>query len=268
MKIFDSTIHSPDAAGWTLSQLDDVISSLEVNNVTAGNVIYFLSRDNVGLETFIQRASSSGVLGVVVCVNPLDLSELESINQEISSDLVGLKLHPRVHSHDLSPGSVNKFFDATLDFGLPYYLCTFDDGTWGQIGIEVNDFVRLSRTYPSADFIWAHSGGHRIMETMMAARRLKNVFLESSFTPNYFRFGTVRMDFAYALWSYPRGRWLFGSDSPSFSQEEAIETVRQIYQEVPELTSDSSEFFSFTWENSMRLFGKTHVFWRDYGNRH
>jgi hypothetical protein len=266
MKIFDSTIHSPDSAGWTIAQLDEVVSSLETNKITAGNLIYFLSRENVALETFIERATESGVLGVVACVNPLELPMLTSLGRETLSKLVGLKLHPRVNEHDLDKSTVGDFFEATLDYGVPYYLCTFDDGKWAQIGVEVKDFVRLALNYPSGKFIWAHSGGHRVMEMMMSARRLENVYLETSFTPNYFRFGTVRMDFAYALWSFPRRRWLLGSDFPSFSQIEAIDAIGDIIRETPELLSEGPDFFSSTWENSRELFAKTHVYWRDYAS--
>ena len=114
------------------------------------------------------------------------------------------------------------------DFNLPIIVCSFDDGSWPRFGLNAEQFLTLADKFPNVKFLWAHSGGYRILDFMFMARRTHNVYLDSSYTQTYFFKGSVLSNLNYAIESLP-SRFMFGSDFENLIYKDEVNKLVKFY---------------------------------------
>jgi predicted TIM-barrel fold metal-dependent hydrolase len=124
---------------------------------------------------------------------------------------VALKIHPRLQRTNLEANKVHYLVHLAEELDLPVIICSFNDGSWGRFGLTNDQFLKLADNFPDVKFLWAHAGGHNVLDFMFMARRTSNVYLDSSFTQSYFFKGSVLEDLNYASESLPN-RFMFGTD--------------------------------------------------------
>lgn len=219
-----------------------------------GNLIYFSGQQKDTLREIVDIAKSLRKFEVIRCIDPTSEDPDHTISQGIDSGVVGFKLHPRIHNFNLSHPNVLTICENLQKLRLPIYICAFDDGTWSRLGVSSFQFCDLADRFPTVQFVWMHAGGYRVSEFMFNARRRKNVFLDLSFSVNYFTFGSVPQDLAYSIFSMSGQNWLFGSDNPNFSLEQALEATDKIFMEIPQNFKSESIKELLLIKNAQRLF--------------
>lgn len=173
---------------------------------------------------------------------------LNQSRREIKSDLnqvkdlgaIGIKLHPRRQLLTLKEAKVHLALEVIQELCLKVNLCTFDDGSWSRSGLQSSSFQALADKYPETLFLWSHAGGFRVIEFMMMARRTNNVYLDSSFTQDYFFKGSVRDDLNYATESLPN-RFMFGTDTEMENYVDVVNSNKNFYLTQSQFRTD---FFS------------------------
>lgn len=107
------------------------------------------------------------------------------------------------------------------------FVCV--DTSYGTSGMYRYDNLRLacllaeSLTCP---IVLLHSGGLRVFEAMLLAEEHDHVFLETSFSPHYYRGSTVEENFRWAYRKLGAHRLLYGSDYPYLGLEESVREMR------------------------------------------
>lgn len=167
-----------------------------------------------------------------MAINPnLNSSSKEIRNELINLDLEvckAIKIHPRKQKIALTSKSMYQIAQIAQDFNLPIIVCSFDDGSWPRFGLNAEQFLTLADKFPNVKFLWAHSGGYRILDFMFMARRTHNVYLDSSYTQTYFFKGSVLSNLNYAIESLP-SRFMFGSDFENLIYKDEVNKLVKFY---------------------------------------
>jgi len=248
MKIYDSHLHLDDTL--PLRQSVELVSNkCNAAGVSGGLIIHMNN-------PFWKAQQLSDILlenpSFCMAINP-DLSSgpKEIKNQLIKTNLEvckAIKIHPRKQKLTLTSKLMYQITQIAEDLNLPIVICSFDDGSWSRFGLDTEQFLTLADNFPKVKFLWAHSGGHRILEFMFMARRTENVYLDSSYTQTYFFKGAVLSNLNYAIESLP-SRFMFGSDFENLNYETEVNKLVNFY--VSE-NKNRDLFFS---ENYLKFFG-------------
>lgn len=76
-----------------------------------------------------------------------------------------------------------------------------------------------------------HAGGLRILEAMLLADLQPNIYLETSFSVDYYRGSSIAQDFAFAFRKLGAQRILYGSDFPYVEPTQAAAQMQQYLEE-------------------------------------
>jgi len=135
----------------------------------------------------------------------------------------GLKLHPRLMNHDIDgPNSVDLVRHAGR-LGLPVIICGFPDGDWMMQGSTALKYANLARACPNTRIIVAHMGGHHVLDFMMLAKRIPNMYFDTSYTLLYYRGSAVVQNITYAMRSMRFKKIFYGSDYPDRSVKDTVD---------------------------------------------
>ena len=228
MEIFDSHLHLVGnlSLGETFSKLVEDCRLAEVN----GGLIICMQNDpwdfrDVAELTFLNR-NFRFAINPNLHVTRKDLEKTIANGKETGA--VALKIHPRKQRLNLKTKEVRSLVRMAKDFNLPVIICSFDDGSWSRVGLRKSQFLELADDFPEVKFLWAHAGGHHVLDFMFMARRVQNVFLDTSYTQSYFFKGTVLEDLNYATESLPT-RFMFGTDFEQSSYSESVKKLSDYY---------------------------------------
>ena len=153
-----------------------------------------------------------------------------------------VKLHPRI-------AKITK-----QDFTLVYKIVSqldckaiiVDDWLFGpqienHIGTELAIF--LAKKLPHKRIVIAHSGGIRILETMMLTRNVDNIFYDLALTCKYFDDTSLSIDIEHFI-RYTSKRIVFGSDYPDFSISESYQALRKHCERAKVALDDIEHIFN------------------------
>lgn len=129
------------------------------------------------------------------------------------------KLHPRITN------ICRKDFPALVEQLLQAMFKTIiiDCFVYGHhienhIGMELA--IYLAQQFPQVNFVLAHAGGCRLLETMLCTRTLANLYYDYSLSCCYFENTSVWLDMVHML-KFNSNRVMFGSDYPDFTPSQA-----------------------------------------------
>jgi len=145
------------------------------------------------------------------------------INVMKNMQFCGLKLHPRLQQFELASHNVIKLCQQAGTLNIPVLIDAFPDGTGLMHGFNPLDYAQLAKNCPDTRFIWAHMGGHYVIDMMMLAKRLENVYFDCSFSLLYFRGSSIPQNMVYAMNSMRFERIFYGSDYPDRSIKKSLE---------------------------------------------
>jgi predicted TIM-barrel fold metal-dependent hydrolase len=167
---------------------------------------------------------------------------------------IGLKLHPRLQEHRVDSDSTISLVRFAGELGIPVLIDAFPDGTHLIQGFDPLRYAHLAHKCPHSRIIWAHMGGHYVLDFMMLAKRLPNVYMDMSYSLLYYRGSAVPTNMVYAMRSMRFDRIFYGSDYPDRplrdSLQSSIEVLRSNGVGEPDLqkllAGNASRFFGWS----------------------
>ena len=149
-----------------------------------------------------------------VNVHPYDedcFAQLKDAIQKLG--YLGLKLHPRLQEFSIEDERVEKLVNFAGEIGAPVLIDAFPDGTHLMQGFTPLAYAKLAKRCPGTRIIIAHMGGHYVLDFMMLAKRLTNVYFDCSYSLLYYQGSSVPKNMVYAtiptevLVKRSRNRW-------------------------------------------------------------
>jgi predicted TIM-barrel fold metal-dependent hydrolase len=105
------------------------------------------------------------------------------------------------------------------------------DTSYGTSRMYAYDNLKLaafiSEMITATPIILIHAGGLRILEAMLLADLQPNIYLETSFSVDYYRGSSVAQDFAFAFRKLGAERILYGSDFPYVDPTQAATQMQE-----------------------------------------
>ncbi len=143
----------------------------------------------------------------------------------------GLKLHPRLMEHDIDSQNTIELVKYAGELGLPTIICGFPDGDWMMQGSTVLKYANLAKACPDTRIVVAHMGGHHVLDLMMLAKRIPNMYFDTSYTLLYYRGSAVIQNIVYAMRSMRFERIFYGSDYPDRSIKDTVDGSYNLLKE-------------------------------------
>ena len=136
-----------------------------------------------------------------------------------------IKLHPRISDITLSDfETISSYIKELKTNNIIVDNWVYGPRIENHIGTELT--IYLSEKFSEKRIIMAHSGGVRILETMLLTRPLKNVYYDLAETCQYFKDTSVYKDIIHFI-NYTGKRIMFGSDYPDFSISYSVEMLEK-----------------------------------------
>jgi len=229
--IIDTHLHLDDNLGKniedTVKELNDQLSN---SNVSHGVVLHLLA------QTWTAEEVSKAILPfdrikAFINVDPFSKDANEVLKSGIEElGFIGLKLHPRLQEFKVDDPMVVNLVNYAGEINVPVLIDAFPDGTHLMQGFNPLDYANLAMLAPQTKTIWAHMGGHYVIDFMMLAKRLPNIFLDCSYSLLYYQTSSVPRDMVYAMRSMKFNRIFYGSDYPDrpikVSLEDSIDFLK------------------------------------------
>ncbi len=222
--IIDTHLHLDDNLGKniedTVKELNDQLSN---SNVSYGVVLHLLA------QTWTAEEVSKAILPfdrikAFINVDPFSKDANEVLKSGIEElGFIGLKLHPRLQEFKVDDPMVVNLVNYAGEINVPVLIDAFPDGTHLMQGFNPLDYANLAMLAPQTKTIWAHMGGHYVIDFMMLAKRLPNIFLDCSYSLLYYQTSSVPRDMVYAMRSMKFNRIFYGSDYPDRSIKVSLE---------------------------------------------
>jgi uncharacterized protein len=175
----------------------------------------------------------------------------DSLDNLEKMGFTGIKFHPYsqqiVESDWLSILEISKEAEKR---NLLIYVCT----SFGTSKMHMHNGMglacKLAEHIHKTPIILLHSGGTKIYEAMLLADDKSNVFLETSFTINYFENSPLWEDIAYAFRKIGLKRVLYGSDFPYVSLKNSFDCIQKFAEKSKFKDSEISDLMA---NNSINL---------------
>lgn len=127
---------------------------------------------------------------------------------------IGLKLHPRLQEFSVDDERTVRLVQVAGEMNIPVLIDAFPDGSHLMHGFSPVKYGWLAKQCPKTRIIWAHMGGHYVLDFMMLAKRLPNVYFDLSYSLLYYQTSSIPGNMIYAMRSMRFDRIFYGSDYP------------------------------------------------------
>jgi predicted TIM-barrel fold metal-dependent hydrolase len=188
----------------------------------------------------------------IASVNPLAPLAAESVETlVVEHGARAIKVHPRLQRFGVE--AAQQLIAVARQCGeqrVPLVICSFQGGPDLFRSQILELCACVAEAAASADIVMAHAGGHRVMDALLLSKAHRNIYLDLSFTPLYFKGSSVEQDFAYLMRKADRQRLLFGSDFPEVSIAESVATCTA---SLESLRIPASEIEAVLGLNAVRL---------------
>lgn len=225
MKVIDSHLHL-DADKFP--NIDDAVkalqSELEIASEIEKVIILHLEAQPWSAKEVSVAISRDDRLNAFVNIDPRRQSASSELEFAIKTlGFCGLKIHPRLQELDMKSRELVSLCQTAGALSIPVLVDAFPDGTFLMNGFNPLDYADLAKNCPSTKFIWAHMGGHHVLDLMMLAKRLPNVHFDCSYALLYFRGSSIPGDMIYAMNSMRFNRVFYGSDYPDRPLKQSLD---------------------------------------------
>jgi predicted TIM-barrel fold metal-dependent hydrolase len=215
MLIIDAHLHLDDKVDGTALGAALELDHQLVQAGVARAVALHLELQPWGMEEFAEAIAATERLKAFVNLHPDHPDVLYQLRYAIEKlGYIGLKLHPRLQEFDVDSASTVRLVQEAGEMGVPVLIDAFPDGIHLMQGFHPMRYAMLAKQCPQARIIWAHMGGHYVLDFMMLAKRLPNVFFDISYSLLYYQKSSIPVDMVYAMHSMRFDRIFYGSDYP------------------------------------------------------
>lgn len=197
----------------------------------AGAVVLHLELQPWSKEEVAEALAAHRRLHGFVNVHPASPDAARQLREGIETlGYIGLKLHPRLQQFDVADAHTVKLVRAAGEMNVPVLIDAFPDGDHLMQGFSPLKYAALAKAAPETRMVWAHMGGHHVLDFMMLAKRLKNVYFDFSYSLLYYGTSSIPGDMVYAMRSMRFDRIFYGSDYPDRTIAATLEGTRQTLQ--------------------------------------
>lgn len=215
--IVDAHLHLDERLGSALEAARELENQLAAAGIARAIVLH-LETQPWSVEEVSEALAQCSRLRGFINVHPEHADAEARLRDGIERfGYIGLKLHPRLQEYGVDDASTIRLVSAAGEMGVPVLVDAFPDGTHLMQGFSPVRYAVLAKQCPRTRIIWAHMGGHYVMDFMMLAKRLPNVYVDFSYSLLYYQRSSVPVDMAYAMRSMRFERVFYGSDYPDRS---------------------------------------------------
>lgn len=237
MKFIDCHLHlDPQSPKCAKEQVAEIVEQMGQLGCELGVLIH-LNWQRFSVSEIALSVSDTTKLITVVNIDPTSTGALASLELAVRDyNFQGLKLHPRFNRFDITGQKTFEICQRAGELGVPVIVCAFPDGLYLERGLKATQYYNLARSCPETKFVWAHMGGHKVLDFVMLARTLKNVYMDFSLTLTYYNNSSVQQDLVYAMKNLKYERVFYGSDYPDRPLNESFNMSLRTLEslEVPE----------------------------------
>lgn len=218
MLIIDSHLHFDEKVdGTALGAAHELDRQLAQAGV-ARAVALHLEFQPWSMEEFSEAVATTERIRAFVNLHPERPDATHQLRYAIDKlGYIGLKLHPRLQEFAVDSPSTVRLVQEAGELGVPVLIDAFPDGVHLMQGFHPVRYAMLAKQCPQTRIIWAHMGGHYVLDFMMLAKRLPNVYFDISYSLLYFQKSSIPIDMVYAMHSMKFDRIFYGSDYPDRS---------------------------------------------------
>lgn len=248
MRVIDMDLNavlSPDVDATTLVSLDDleaacdqVVAQMDEHGVEKGVMVVLSPAvlDDARVGEVLQRVMSPGRLAFSCAVDfrrrPDDRVDraVEQLECAAGLGVRFLKFHPylqRIEEADFA--RCVSLTTRAQALGMSVMVCC----SYGTRALGRHNGLHLAAAVSdsvSCPVVMSHAGGRQVLDAMLVAAHAPNVYLETSFSLQYFMGSSVETDFAFAMRKLGSRRWLYGSDYPFYGMQESLDTTIEFLQ--------------------------------------
>lgn len=222
--VIDMHLHLNDAiSGPAINAANSLNAELEQSSVEKAIVLH-LEYQRWPVEEVAAAINTHERLIGFVNVNPDQPDAIRFLNYAVAElNFRGLKLHPRLLGHEIDCTNTITLVKHAGQLGLPVLIDAFPDGDWMMQSWTALNYANLAKACPNTRIIVAHMGGHHVLDFMMLAKRIPNMYLDTSYSLLYYRGSAVIQNIFYAMKSMRFNRIFYGSDYPDRSVKNTVE---------------------------------------------
>lgn len=220
----DTHLHLDDSYPDPESACKELDHQLEKAGIEKGIVLH-LESQQWPRESISDALSKHDRLYWFANVHPDDpaaLSNLRIAREKLGC--TGLKLHPRLQRFEVDSDATVSVTRAAGEMGIPVLIDAFPDGDALLSGFHPRRFFDLALRCPDTRIILAHFGGHHVIDFMMMAKRVPNIYFDLSYSLLYYRSSAVVQNILYAMKSMRYERIFYGSDYPDRPIQESLQS--------------------------------------------
>lgn len=233
LEIVDGHLHLDDTrrpvpAG---AAVDAVIAEMHAAGITTGFLLH-LAWQQWGLDELSEVISERPALIGFANVSPIEQGARGALRRAVEQlGFRGLKLHPRLGGYSPVDERTVDLVRYAGELGIPVVVDAFPDGNWLLRGHGPHHLAQLALAAPGTIVVAAHMGGHQVLDLLMLAKRVPNLWMDFSFSQLYYAGSSVVDDLLYALQSMSCQRVYYGSDHPDrpagVALQRSLNLVRQ-----------------------------------------
>jgi predicted TIM-barrel fold metal-dependent hydrolase len=186
----------------------------------------------------------SNLFSLAFLVDPLADDAPEYVDRVAEAGGVAVKLHPYIQK--LTPETYPSVA-RTMRAVEEHDLITIIDCSYGGEHMNRANGVHLGHRLAQvvdSPILLAHGGGPRILDAVSSADAFSNVYLDTSFSLQYWDQSSLITDYAFGYRKLGADRWLWGSDRPYVDQSTSFDRALEFLDNhnLP----DRDQYFSGT----------------------
>ena len=226
MRFIDTHLHldpsSQDLLGEQVKKIHDELIALG----GVHGILLHLDWQKFGKKEIANEVKKFESLSAYVNITPGTRRSTRELYYSVHSlGYKGLKLHPRLNTFKLESRDTTLLCREAGNLGIPVLIDAFVDRINLKQGILPQHFAALAEKCSETNFIWAHMGGYKVLDFLFLGKPLPNVFMDFSFTLQYFQGSSVIQDVVYAMRNMKFDRIFYGSDYPDRPIGEALKVA-------------------------------------------
>ena len=254
MKIFDFNIHFPSSENNSIqSYIDSELKPTDTEiakrianskyKVEGANIMVF--NPNINDFSKIRKACRSKFKKHLITqlINPVDYEK--NIN---SLDIDAIKFH--AYHQNITSDQYERILQICTNSNKIIVI----DTSYGSSKMYINKPLELASLIidqiKDKPIILLHSGGFKCMEALLLAENQDNVFLETSFTYNFYYGSSICQDLNFIYNKLGADKIIFGSDSPYCDLNTQLKQINKVLDELDFDEYAKSKVF---YKNAIRL---------------
>jgi predicted TIM-barrel fold metal-dependent hydrolase len=251
--VIDTHVHLDDSIpGSAVNAARALDNSLAESDVVRAIVLH-LGFQRWSIEEFAEAISRYERLVGFVNIHPDSPGAVDDLNKAVHQlGCQGLKLHPRLQRHAIDSANTIRLVRHAGEIGVPVIICGFPDGDWLMQGSTVLNYANLAKACAQTRIVVAHMGGHHVIDLMMLAKRIPNLYLDTSYSLLYYRGSAIVQNLIYAMHSMRFERIFYGSDYPDRAVGETLIQSKTVFQEYG---LSEEQMFRILYQNAKEFFG-------------